>query len=95
MISFFKNKFAFAGAIFLLYIFFLDDVDVFMIFSKYKKLHELQTEQHEMTGKLAEIKQMQSILTNQEELERFAREEHLFRKENEDIYVITHEAKSN
>ena len=87
----FRNKFILVGSIFLLYILFLDDVDVFMIFSKYKKLHELRIEKQEMDGKLVEIEKMQSILTSKEELERFAREERLFRKNNEDIYIISEE----
>lgn len=87
----FRNKFILAGSIFLVYVLFLDDVDVFMVFSKYKKLHELRIEKEAMSQKLSEIDKMQSILTDKAELERYAREENLFKKDNEDIFIISEE----
>lgn len=87
----FRNKFILVGSIFLLYILFLDDVDVFMIFSKYQKLHELRIEKEKMNTKLSEIAEMQSILTDKAALERYAREDNLFKKDNETIFIISDE----
>lgn len=86
-----KNKFILVGVIFLAYVIFLDDVDIFMLYSKHQKLNQLTEEKNEMEAKLHEIEEMQSILIHSSELERFAREERLFRKSNEDIYIITNE----
>jgi hypothetical protein len=85
----FRNKYLLVGSLFVLYILFLDDVDIFMIFSKYKKLHELRVEKKDMYNKLIEIENMQSILSDKEALESFAREKNLFKKDNEDIFVIS------
>ena len=90
-IKYFKNKFILVGSLFVLYIVFLDDVDVFMLYSKHRKLSQLEQEKVEMESKLHEMEEMQSILQNSESLERFAREERLFRNPNEDIYVISEE----
>ncbi len=87
----FRNKYILVGSLFVLYVVFLDDVDIFMLYSKHKKLNQVSIEKSEMETKLIEIEDMQSILRNSESLERFAREERLFRKPNEDIYVISEE----
>jgi cell division protein DivIC len=87
----FRNKFILVGSLFLLYAVFLDDVDIFMMIGKHRKLSQLKEEKGEMETKLQEIADMQSILKHQSSLERFAREERLFRKPNEDIYVISYE----
>jgi hypothetical protein len=87
----FRNKFILVGSLFLLYAVFLDDVDIFMMAGKHRKLSQLKEEKGEMETKLQEIADMQSILKHQSSLERFAREERLFRKPNEDIYVISYE----
>lgn len=87
----FRNKYILVGSLFAIYAIFLDDVDIFMIYSKHRKLNQLEAEKAEMETKLFEIAEMQSILTDQEALEKFAREERLFRKSNEDIYVISEE----
>lgn len=87
----FRNKYILVGTLFAIYAVFLDDVDIFMIYSKHKKLNKLEVEKAEMETKLYEIAEMQSILTDREALEKFAREERLFRKPNEDIYVLSEE----
>jgi cell division protein DivIC len=87
----FRNKYLLVGTLFVLYAVFLDDVDVFMMVGKHRKLSQLKEEKGEMETKLQEIADMQSILKHQASLERFAREERLFHKPNEDIYVISYE----
>jgi cell division protein DivIC len=87
----FRNKFILVGSLFLLYAVFLDDVDIFMMIGKHRKLSQLKEEKGEMETKLQEIADMQSILKHQSSLERFAREERLFHKPNEDIFVISYE----
>ncbi|GAA0874948.1 hypothetical protein GCM10009118_13560 [Wandonia haliotis] len=87
----FRNKYLLVGTLFVVYVVFLDDVDVFMLYSKHRKLQQLEAEKEEMQSKLEEVADMQSILNDHDALERFAREERLFRKPNEDIYVISEE----
>jgi hypothetical protein len=84
----FKNKFVLATTIFLVYALFLDDVDVFMIFSKKHRLSQLEEQKIELVDKLSEIEDMQRVLDNVYSLEKFAREERFFHKADEDVYVI-------
>jgi hypothetical protein len=84
----FKNKFVLAITIFLVYALFLDDVDVFMIFSKQSRLRQLEQQKIELADKLSEIENMQRVLDNAYSLEKFAREERFFHKADEDVYVI-------
>jgi hypothetical protein len=84
----FRNKFVLATTIFFVYALFLDDVDVFMIFSKQNRLGQLEQQKIELADKLSEIEDMQRVLDNAYSLEKFAREERFFHKADEDVYVI-------
>lgn len=83
-----KNKYILAFAIFFVYTVFLDDVDLFLIMRKQSKLGQLEKHKIELAYKLEEISEMQQILDNSYSLERFAREERFFHKEEEDVFVI-------
>jgi cell division protein DivIC len=84
----FKNKFVLAITIFMVYALFLDDVDIFMIFSKQSRLRQLEQQKIELVDKVGEIENMQRVLDNMYSLEKFAREERFFHKADEDVYVI-------
>lgn len=86
-----KNKYILAFTIFFVYAVFLDDVDLFMIMRKQSKLGQLEKHKIELAYKLEEISEMQQILDNLHSLERFAREERFFHKEDEDVFVIVME----
>jgi hypothetical protein len=88
MLPWLKNKYILAFAIFFVYAVFLDDVDLFMILRKQSKLSQLEKHKVELAYKLEEISEMQQILDNSYSLERFAREERYFHKEDEDVFVI-------
>lgn len=90
-LSYLKNKFILASTIFLVYTLFLDENDIFTIFIQKNKLSELvekkemyQVMLDETTGTLKKLKYTS-------EVERFARENKLFKKDDEDIFVIFQE----
>lgn len=87
----FRNKYLLAFTIFLVYNLFLDDIDVFTIINQNKRLSKLHADQSEITLKLKETKQTLRELRNGYALEKYAREEKLFKKDDEDIFVITYE----
>ncbi|HLV41805.1 MAG TPA: septum formation initiator family protein [Brumimicrobium sp.] len=87
----FKNKFALTFVVFLVYTLFLDDVDVFNIFRQKRKLNKLELEKEMLTEKFNETKFTLDQLDNTDALERFAREQKLFKRDNEDIFVIVQE----
>lgn len=67
---------------------FLDDVDIFTIARQEIKLNKLQDEKEELKEKYLKTKATLDQLDNMESLERYAREEKMFKKDDEDIFVI-------
>lgn len=74
-----------------MYILFLDDVDIITIIHQKSKLSELKEETIEMEIQLKQTKMVLDELSDINALEKFAREKKMFKKENEDIFVITYE----
>jgi len=87
----FKNKYILATTIFLVYNLFLDDIDLFTIISQNRKMSRLQANKQEVAVKLQETKYTLQQLKHMHALEKYAREEKLFKREDEDIFVITNE----
>lgn len=86
----FKNKYILALAIFMVYNLFLDEVDIFTVINQNKKISELRSAQSEMNLKLKETKYTLSQIKDLSYLEKLAREDKLFKKDDEDIFVITY-----
>lgn len=86
-----KNKFIFASVLFLIYVLFLDDVDIFAIISQNRKLHKLEAATVETQQKLNQTRAVLKKLKYKSELETYAREEKLFKKDDEDVFVISYE----
>ncbi len=77
--------------VFAIYVLFLDDVDVFTIIRQEIKLNKLQEEKEEVLTKYEKTKSTLDQLDNLESLEKYAREEKMFKKDDEDIFVIVEE----
>lgn len=90
-IRFFKNKYIFALTIFTVYALFLDDEDVFTMISQNNKLRKTRNEQVIIEKKLNETTRTLNQMHHYTALERYAREEKLFKKDNEDIFIISYE----
>jgi cell division protein DivIC len=86
-----KNKYIIATLIFLVYSLFLDDIDIFTIINQKQKLNKLNRNHIELQAKLNSTKASLSKINNNTELEHFAREKKLFKKDNEEIFVISYE----
>jgi len=85
----FKNKYILAISIFLVYNLFLDDVDVFSVISQNSKLSKLNESKLALNKELNETKRTLTQLRFDSELERFAREKKYFKRDDEDVFVIT------
>lgn len=86
-----KNKFILAGTIFLIYTVFLDNNDIFTILSQKLKLKELNEKRVEMVVNLDDASNTLAKLKYKSEVEKYAREKKLFKKDNEDVFVIFYE----
>ena len=83
-----KNKFILASTIFLVYTLFLDENDIFTVFSQKYKLKELRVKKSAMIKNLDETTYTLDKLKYLSEVERYAREKKFFKKDNEDVFVI-------
>lgn len=87
----FKNKYIITIVVFAIYALFIDDVDVFSIARKEIKLSKLKQESEDLTTKYNTVKKTLDELDDIDALERFARENKMFKKDEEDIFVIVNE----
>lgn len=80
-----------ATVIFLGYALFLDENDLFTIIRHNRKLNQLEQAKQEVNRDLVKARETLSELNRKSELERYAREEKFFKKDDEDIFVIFEE----
>ena len=85
-----KNKYGLTIFIFLIYVLFLDDLDIFSIISQKQKLNKLEIQRDEMKNQLTSNRSTLRKLNKINYLEAYARSEKFFKKENEEIFVITY-----
>lgn len=74
-----------------MYILFLDDIDIFTIVNQNRKLERLEETKMEVSKKLEITRSTLKKLRYISELESYAREEKLFKKDNEDIFILSYE----
>lgn len=88
---YFRNKFILTGTIFFVYALFLDDIDLFSMISHSNKFRKIEASKVEVTEKLNKTRYTLRQLRYTSEVERYAREEKFFKRDNEDIFVISYE----
>ncbi len=69
----------------------MDDVDIFTIINQNRKLSHLEESKIEISEKLTKTKATLKELKHSSNLESYAREEKLFKKDDEDIFIISYE----
>ncbi|HCW08971.1 MAG TPA: septum formation initiator [Cytophagales bacterium] len=85
----FRNFYFVTGFCFLTWMIFLDSNDFITRFNMSSKLRTLENEKEFYQEKIAEVeKDKQELTTNNELLEKFAREKYLMKKPGEDIFII-------
>jgi len=90
ILPFLKNKFIITSLVFLTYIIFIDDNDIFFISNQKDKLTELKTRNDLMKNKLNETKSILNKIQDLDFLEAYARETKFFKRDDEEIFVITY-----
>ena len=86
-----KNKFIITFGTFFLYLIFLDDNDIFYVVNQKKKLNELELQNEEVKAKLQRTKSDLDKISHLDNLEAYARERKFFKRDDEDIFVITND----
>ena len=85
----FKNKYFIVGFLFVIWISFLDENDLVSLNQKMNTLEEKQEIIDSLENEISQMEDKLERLNNdQKELEKFARENFLMKKENEDIILI-------
>ena len=87
-----KNFYFLATVFFFVWMLFIDNNDFITQISLRQKLNNLEDERSYYIEKINEVKEeREELLSNDELLEKFAREKYLMKKESEDLYVIVEE----
>jgi len=88
------NRYVILGLIAFIWIFFLDSKSVVNLISVKSEINQLNKEKDYYLNKIQEDKQkIKELKTNKENLEKFAREQYLMKRKNEDIYILTTKVK--
>jgi cell division protein FtsB len=90
--AFTRNFYFIVGSLFFLWILFIDNNDLITQYQLQSKLRDLENEKEYYLEKIADVKKdRQELLSNDELLEKFAREKYLMKKESEDLYILVEE----
>lgn len=92
--SILKNKYLITSILFLSWMLFFDNNDFISQVQLRMKLSEYRNKKEYYEQKIAEVKkEKQELLTNSQSLEKFAREQYMMKKDDEDLFVIVPEKK--
>ena len=92
MLKWLKNKYVVAAIIFTVWICFLDENNLLERFQNLRELRQLKADKLYYQEKIEEdTKRLNELKTDNDNLEKFAREQYLMKKDNEDVYVIVEE----
>ena len=86
-----KNKYILTSFIFAVYFLFLDDWDIFTLVRQKRKLAEIEQQDEQMHQQLKDTKKTLRKLHRLDELEAYARSEKFFKRDDEEIFVVTKE----
>ncbi|WP_291789290.1 septum formation initiator family protein [Cecembia sp.] len=87
-----KNFYFVFTLFFVIWMVFIDSNDIFSQFKLSSKLKELQKQKEFYLDKKIKIQDdREELMSNNEMLEKFARERYLMKKKSEDLYVVVEE----
>ena len=84
-----KDKYFLAGTFFLVWIFFFDPKDIPSSINRIQTLNKLQQSEAHLNKKIADTrKDLDLLKTNPQTIEKYARENYMMKKDNEDLFII-------
>lgn len=88
----FKSFYFLVGLFFVIWLLFFDSNDLFTQSRLSKKKKDLEESKEFYEDKILEVKNdREALLTDDEALEKLAREKYLMKKDSEDVYIIVEE----
>ncbi|TAE37478.1 MAG: septum formation initiator family protein [Sphingobacteriales bacterium] len=92
LIGLLKNKYFIASIAFGVWMLFFDRNDLISQFDYRSDVMKLKNEKEFYVKEIAQVeKDLTELTTDQQKLEKFAREKYLMKKDNEDVFVIVEE----
>ena len=89
---FLRNKYVLTIVLFVVWVAFFDQNNLVDRFSNIKKLNQLKKEKEYYEKKIVEDQQrLKELKSDNDDLEKFARETYYMKKDNEDVYVVIEE----
>ncbi len=86
--SWLKDKYFLAGTLFLVWIFFFDPKDIPSSINRIETFNKLQQSETHLNKKIAETrKDLYLLKTNPQTIEKYARENYMMKKDNEDLFI--------
>ncbi len=88
----FKSKYLIAGTLFLVWMLFFDRNDLASQLDYRGDVNKLKAEKEFYIKEIAQVeKDLTDLTTDQQKLEKFAREKYHMKKDNEDVFVVVEE----
>jgi len=92
LLKFFRNKYFIAILVFFVWVLLFDRNNLIDKFTTLKQLEQLKKEKQYYLEKIEYNKaRIEELKTNKENLEKFAREQYLMKKEDEDVFIVVEE----
>jgi cell division protein DivIC len=88
----FRNKYLLAFMLFVLWLAFFDENNLVERFQNLRELWKLRENKEYFINKIEEdAERLKELKTNKENLEKYAREQYLMKRDNEDVFIIVKE----
>ncbi len=84
-----RNKYVLSTLVFLVWVGFFDNNNMIDRSKQLKELHQLENDREYYLHRIEnDTRRMNELKTDRESLEKFAREQYLMKKDNEDVFII-------
>lgn len=91
-LKYIKNKYILSGLLFLVWMLLFDDNRIISLIKFNKELKDVKSEKNYYLKEIENNNKLLELLKNNpKELEKYAREKYLMKKDNEDIFLIVFE----
>ena len=91
VLSLLRNKYIFSSLLVVLYILILHESDVFTLMKRNERVETLEIEIERKKEGIENLKASIDQLQDLRSLEKYARENHFFKKEDEDLFIFSFE----